>query len=115
MITVKALKEKLEDLNYDITSLTDEETLLFQRLCELREHEGKLVKHFKGNFYLVLGTVTNTETDEEMVLYKAMYGKCKKYVRPIDSFLSKVDTEKYPDVKQEYRFEFIDLLDATAE
>lgn len=115
MITVKALREKLEDLNYDIISLTDEETILFHRLGELREHEGKLVKHFKGNFYLVLGTVTNTETDEEMVLYKSMHGKCKKYVRPIDSFLSKVDREKYSDAQQEYRLEFVHLLDATAE
>lgn len=44
-----------------------------------------------------------------MVVYKAMYGDYKKYVRPIDMFLSKVDKSKYPNVEQTYRFEFIQL------
>ena len=61
--------------------------------------ENKLVvkgvyKHFKGNYYLV-----------EDVVYRALYGDNGLYIRPLDMFLSKVDKEKYPNVKQTYRFE----------
>lgn len=109
MITVKELISKLEENDYDTTLLNDEEYTLFNRLGTLRQYEGKLVKHFKGKFYLVLGTVEHTETNEELVIYKAMHGDYKKYARPIDMFLSKVNNEKYPDAKQEYRMEFVEL------
>lgn len=109
MITVKELKEKLKANDYDLTSFSDEECELFGRLNRLKEHEGKLVRHFKGKFYMVLGVAQHTETSEELVLYKAMYDDYKVYARPIDMFLSKVDKIKYPEVDQEYRLEFIEL------
>ena len=64
-----------------------------------------IYKHFKGDLYLVEDVVLHSETKEKMVLYRALYGDCKRYVRPYDMFVSKVDKIKYPDVKQEYRFE----------
>lgn len=109
MITVKNLKEKVEKLGYDITSLSDEEMGLFERIGQLNQYKGKLVRHFKGKFYLILDVAEHTETGEEFVIYKAMYGEYKTYARPIDMFLSKVDKEKHPDVKQKYRMEFIEL------
>lgn len=68
-----------------------------------------IYKHFKGDYYLVEGIVLHSETKEEMVLYRALYEECLRYVRPKDMFLSEVDHEKYPKVKQKYRFELIDI------
>lgn len=70
---------------------------------------GGIYKHFKGDYYLVEDVVFHSETKEKLVLYRALYGSCLKYVRPYDMFLSKVDSQKYPDVKQEYRFELQDI------
>ena len=74
--------------------------------------EGKIYKHFKGKKYKVLVIAYDSETnnDENMrklVVYEALYGDHKIWVRDYDMFLSKVDKEKYPEVKQEYRFEEI--------
>ena len=68
-----------------------------------------IYKHFKGNYYLVEGIVIDSETKEEMVLYRALYEEYLRYVRPKDMFLSEVDHEKYPEVKQKYRFELQDV------
>ena len=68
---------------------------------------GGKYRHFKGMEYIVLNTVTHSETGELMVLYCANYGDRKYYVRPYDMFMSKVDKEKYPEVEQEYRFELV--------
>ena len=42
---------------------------------------------------------------EKCVVYRALYGDNQLYIRPYDMFTSKVDKVKYPNVKQEYRFE----------
>ena len=62
-------------------------------------------KHFKGDYYLVLDIATHSETNEEYVVYRALYGENKLYIRPKEMFLEEVDHDKYPDVEQEYRFE----------
>ena len=64
-----------------------------------------IYKHFKGNYYIVEDVAIHSETSEEYVVYRQLYGDSKLYIRPKDMFLSKVDKEKYPNVKQEYRFE----------
>ena len=65
-------------------------------------------RHFKGKTYRVIAIAEHTETGENMVVYQALYGENKIYVRPYDMFTSEVDHEKYPDVKQTYRFEIIE-------
>ena len=69
---------------------------------------GKTYHHFKGNDYKVLLIATDSETNEEVVVYESLYGNHIIWTRPYDMFNSKVDKEKHPDIEQEYRFELKD-------
>ena len=74
---------------------------------ENRMNPGDVVRHFKGNEYEILCYALDSETQEEMVVYRALYGERGTWVRPKDMFFSKVDRQKYPDTDQTYRFEKI--------
>ena len=75
---------------------------------------GDIVRHFKREtvdpatdryLYMIVGTATHSETGEQMMVYSPLYGDGGLFVRPLDMFLSEVDHEKYPDIRQKYRFE----------
>lgn len=75
---------------------------------------GKVYRHFKGAYYLVLDIVNDSETNNlatpnKVVIYKALYGDFTTWARPYDMFASEVDHEKYPDVEAQYRFEEVDF------
>lgn len=60
-------------------------------------------KHFKGNEYEVVGIAKNSETLEEYVVYKALYGDCGLWIRPLKMFTEIVEKD---GIKQE-RFRYI--------
>lgn len=82
---------------------------------------GLLVQHFKREtidvsknpteyLYEILAVAKHSETGEELVVYKSLYANDKVplgYVcaRPLKMFLSEVDHDKYPNIKQTFRFE----------
>ena len=55
-------------------------------------------KHYKGNEYEVVGVAKHSETLEEMVIYKALYGDHDLWVRPLKIFFEEVivDGKKIP-------------------
>lgn len=84
--------------------------------------KGDIVQHFKRELltkeelkqeplkylYEIIGVAMHTETGEDLMIYQALYGGKRIFARPYSMFMGKVDKEKYPDVKQEYRLELAD-------
>ncbi len=56
-------------------------------------HSGDLYKHYKGGLYQIVTEAIHTETVEEMVVYQALYGEYKVFVRPKSMFFEMVTNE----------------------
>ena len=77
---------------------------------------GDIIQHFKREtvdqngmqyLYEYIGEATHSETREKMIVYRALYGEKKLFVRPYEMFMEEVDHVKYPGIRQKYRFEKI--------
>lgn len=73
-----------------------------------------IIRHFKREtvdptsmmyLYRIVGVATHSESKDKYMVYQGLYGDCEMYIRPYEMFMSEVDHEKYPDIKQKYRFE----------
>lgn len=60
-------------------------------------------EHYKGKRYQVIGIAKHSETLEEMVVYRALYGEGELWVRPLKMFVEMVEI----DGKKKPRFEYI--------
>ena len=86
-------------------------------MLKSRFKPGDIIRHFKrddlyesekqGNKYLykVIAIAKHTETEEDMLVYQALYYPFETFTRPLKMAEEKVNKEKYPDVIQEYRLE----------
>lgn len=115
--TIESLSAKLADMERSAEDCKEEEENLLK--------EGDIVQHFKREtvedkehsmeyLYIIEEIATHTETNEKLVVYRALYKNEEKgvhfnaFVRPYDMFMAEVDHEKYPQIKQKYRFEKFD-------
>ena len=73
----------------------------------------RVYRHFKGDYYLVEDVARDSETGEEFVVYRKLYGDGSLWIRPKVMFLGEVDREKYPDCPQTYRFQ-LQQIDSVA-
>lgn len=74
-----------------------------------RPTAGEFYRHFKGKLYQVKMIARDSETQQEMVVYQAMYAPFAYWVRPLADFLGEVDHKKYQDVTQKLRFRKVEF------
>ena len=80
---------------------------------------GTVVRHFKWEtddednilkyLYIIKDFAKHTETEEELVIYQSLYSG-KVFARPVGMFVSEVDHEKYPNIKQLHRLEIVNCV-----
>lgn len=75
---------------------------------------GDIIQHFKREtvdqnsmqyLYEYIGVAMHSETRDRMIVYRALYGEKGLFVRSYEMFMEEVDHEKYPEIRQKYRFE----------
>ncbi len=64
-------------------------------------------QHYKGPYYEVLDIARHSETEEEMVVYRTLYGDFSLWVRPLDMFTQEVLHEG----KKVQRFRYVGEID----
>lgn len=68
-----------------------------------------LYQHYKGPQYRVLGVAKHSETEEELVVYRALYGAFGLWVRPLSMFIEQIEI----DGVQQSRFTLLQAEEST--
>lgn len=68
-----------------------------------------IYRHYKGPEYEVIAVARHSETEEELVVYRALYGEFGLWVRPLTMFIESVER----DGRQVARFEFVSAADSS--
>lgn len=90
---MKILRENNEEVEF---------TTIFEDI-----DNASIFKHFKGNIYKIVTIAKDSENLKDMVVYQGQYDDNPCWIREKEDFFGLLDKEKYPDVKQKYRFEKI--------
>jgi len=72
-------------------------------MTDMNEIKPGRYRHYKGQEYEVIGIARHSETLEDLVVYRALYGEGEIWVRPKEMFLDTVEA----DGKRRPRFEFL--------
>jgi hypothetical protein len=64
-------------------------------------------RHFKGNDHEVIGVATHSETREQLVIYRPLYGSGEFFARPLSMFTELVER----DGKRQERFKYVGPMD----
>lgn len=122
VISKTGIPLSLEREEYELLSTFDavvkEDLELKEETAQQRDIRiGDIVQHFKREWvspetsrylYKVLTFASHTETGEKLVIYQALYPPYKTCARPYSMFMSEVDRSKYPDIRQQYRFQKVE-------
>lgn len=63
---------------------------------------GQIWKHFKGGLYIVIGVARNSETMEDEVIYKDMYGLGQLWARPLSMWNEHINRGAYSGPRFKY-------------
>jgi hypothetical protein len=66
-----------------------------------------IYRHYKGNLYQVIEVATHSETEEQLVVYRTLYGDYSMWVRPLEMFEESIQV----DGQEVARFTFIEPSD----
>lgn len=98
-------------LNYDNCDLAECEKYFKRKIPVDNDRNvmaGQVYRHFKGHTVKVLHISQDTEAPGQFcVVYECEDGAV--WSRPYGMFVSEVDHDKYPDAKQKYRFELVEV------
>lgn len=68
---------------------------------------GEFYRHFKNRLYQIVAVAYQADDEAPVVVYQALYGDFRVWVRPLEEFMSETDRTKYPEAEQLYRFELV--------
>lgn len=70
----------------------------------INDMTGQIVMHFRGDTYLVIGLAEKSDNTYDVV-YKALYGECKLYTRPMSEFFDVVEDREDNYENNKFRFQ----------